>query len=258
MSPLVIATIVYFLVVFAVFMFRGKQFLALPLWIKGLIMTPLMAGMFYTVWWMQNEETKREATLMDVCWDAEGVAHYPETQEQKDACPGGAQPLSWVERHKSVYWDLSPEFDVYREGHFTAMKWWNKELGWDQFVESETKGMADIVIVHGSVNEGRGAMSTSHTKSATGIKAVIVVKVPGNIRQWMLEEEHELGHALGLAHDRSGIMKKDLSEGEKMKVWLLHDKDRDAIRSLYSASSGDTSLSTSTDASAPSPTPPTP
>lgn len=231
MDPLVIITIAYFLILFVLMMWKSKQILAWPLWMQGIMWVPLVAGMFYTVWWMQKEETKTEAIFMDACWQA-GVAHYPEDQETKDACPGGTETLSWAKRTITVYWGMEPDFSDYVESHVMAMEWWNKQLGWDQFVAAEAQADADVAILHGDAS-GSGAMSTSHKRQGDRMTATISVKKPGNIREWMLQEQHELGHVLGLAHDRSGIMKRDLSEGEQMKVWHLHDKDRDAIRSLH-------------------------
>lgn len=231
MHPLVYATIAYFLVLVAAALFRGKKLMALPLWLQGAIFLPALAGMFYTVWWMQNEETKKEAVFMDVCWGA-GVAHYPETPETKEACPGGVEKLSWPQKTITVYWGMDINFGDYIESHVMAMEWWNKHLGWNQFVPGEIAEDSDVVIIQGGASES-GAMSTSHSRTGSRITATITVKKPGNIREWMLQEQHELGHVLGLAHDRSGIMKRNLSEGEKMKVWHLHDKDRDAIRSLH-------------------------
>lgn len=212
--------------------FWGKKFLTLPGKYRYPMLAALTGGMFFSIWWMQSEETKHEATFMDVCWVG-GTAHYPDTPEAKEACPGGTQQLAWAKRTITVKWDLGPEFNVFKESHELAMKWWNKQLGWDQFVTPDDNIIPDVRVVHGSVS-GTGAMSTSHTTDGDTIAATITVKRPGNIREWMLEEQHELGHVLGLAHDRSGIMKKSLDEGEDMKVWLLHDKDRDAIRALYS------------------------
>lgn len=231
MGILDIIVIVYFFIVFAAMMLRGKVVLSWPLWIQAAIFLPLVAGMFLMIRGMHKAETEREDTFMEVCWSA-GVAHYPEDQEAKDACPGGTQQLLWPRKSMKVYWGMGPDFDEYRRSHEEAMRFWNKALGWEQFDEVYDPKMADITIVHGSASS-HGAMSTSHSKKDGVITATIIVKKPGNIREWMLQEQHELGHCLGLAHDRSGIMKRDLSEGEQMKVWRLHDKDRDAIRSLY-------------------------
>jgi len=214
--------------------FWGKKFLALPGKYRYPMLAALMGGMFFSIWWMQAEETKNEATFMDVCW-VNGAAHYPETPKDKASCPGGTEQLSWAKRSITIYWAMPKDFDVYLDSHKEAMKWWNKQLGWKQFVSVSDDANPDVRIIHGSVS-GKGAMSTSHTRSNGVMRATITVKQPGNIRQWMLEEQHELGHVLGLAHDRRGIMSPSLDETEdQMKVWLLHDKDRDAIRDLYAA-----------------------
>jgi len=207
-----------------------KGFLKLPPWARLTIALSFAGAMFVLIWWMAKEEEKREATLMEVCWK-DGVAHYPETQEVKDACPGGVELLSWDKRSKEVYWSFGEDFESFHDSHREAVKWVNDELGYTALIHSESP-KADIVIVHGSANVGRGAMSTSHRKENGEIKATITVRTPTNIRAWMLEEQHELLHALGLAHDRTGIMSQSLDEPDGMKVWLLHDKDRKALQKL--------------------------
>ena len=207
-----------------------KGFLNLPTWIRWTFLGLFVIGMFSLIWWMDKEETEREATLMTVCWDAEGVAHYQD--EGNYMCPSGVELLQWTKKTKEVYWSFAPDFNVYGESHRNAVKWVNDELGFEALLLSESP-LADIVIVHGSVNEGSGSMHTSHTKTNGKIRATITVRTPSNIRAWMIEEEHELLHALGLAHDRSGIMSpKAGQEPNGMRVRLLHDKDRKALRDL--------------------------
>jgi len=205
-----------------------KGFLNLPGWARLTIALSVAGAMFALIWWMAKQEDAREDTFMEVCWDGDGVAHYPETKEQKDACPGGVELLQWRKNLKGVY--LS-DYGMLEESHREAMKWVNNELGFQALIHSESPD-ADIVIRRGDLNEGEGAMSTSHKMVDGVIQATITVRSTVDSREWMLEEQHELLHALGLAHDRSGIMSKSLDEPTGMKVWLLHNKDREALREL--------------------------
>lgn len=202
-----------------------------PRWLRLCFMAGVVVGMFLFIWRLASEEEKKEATLMTVCW-AQGQAHYPETAEQRDACPVGVQLLEWRKPTKTVRWAMDREFDGYKRSHRDAVAWVNKELGFEALKMDDSAIAPDITIEHGSYGEGRGLMSTKHRMAGEDITATILVKAPGDIREWLLEEEHELLHALGLAHDRRGIMSKTLDEGEGMKVWLLHEKDREALRAL--------------------------
>ena len=210
-----------------------KSFILAPRWSRYCFIAGFVTGMFLLIWWMAREEEK-EVTFLDVCWYG-GQAHYLETEEAKADCPGGGAPLHWKKKTKTVRWDFGPDFDTYKRSHQKAIDWVNKELGF-KALDTTFDDSADITIHQGSYegSEG-GAMATQHFKHDGTISAVIVVKHPVSIREWMLEEEHELLHALGLAHDRTGIMSKSLDEGEGMKIWLLHEKDRDALRDLLYA-----------------------
>jgi len=184
--------------------------------------------MFLLIWHLQKKETEREATMMGLCWGHTGQAHYPEKWQVNASC-NSPQPLNWKKSPKLVYWDLPSDFDGYRKSHEEAMAFWNKELGHDHFKETMLKDIADVTIVWGAANDGIGVMSTNHKRQGDRITATITVKKPGDVRQWMLEKQHELGHVLGLAHDRTGIMNPELDESDGMKIWLLHDKDRKAV-----------------------------
>ena len=228
MDLIVIAGAVAFVAVWAFLMFKGKWFLTWPQWARLASMLAVAGGMFALIWYMQKKETEAEATMMGICWDSQGRAHYPEKWEVNAKCES-PQPLDWKKSPKLVYWDFPDDFDDFRSSHDEALKFWNNELGHDHFKETLVEDIADVHILWGSANDGTGAMSTSHRKVGERIIATITVKRPSDIRRWMLEEQHELGHVLGLAHDRSGIMNPELQEGEEMKVWLLHKKDRKAV-----------------------------
>jgi hypothetical protein len=228
MNWIIIAGALAFVAVWIFLLVKGKWFMNWPQWARLVSMITVAAGMFALVWYMQSEETKREGTMMGLCWDSQGKAHYPEKWDVNAYCDD-PQPLDWKKSPKLVYWDLPKDFDSYSESHKLAMKFWNKELDQEHLVQTIDRELADITIVWGSANEGTGSMSTSHTKVGDRITATITVKTPGDVRRWLLEEQHEYGHVLGLCHDRSGLMNPGLDEGEEMRVWLLHQIDLDAV-----------------------------
>lgn len=207
-----------------------KAFINLPMWARLAIGLSIAAGMFLWIGIGAEKSYDKEPPFLKVCWE-NGVAHYPETQDQIDACPGEVIELLWVKKTKTIHWGLGPDFDDYKDSHQRAVDWVNDELGF-KAVEM-TIGDADIVINHGSYEgSANGAMATKHTKEGDVIRATIMVKAPGDTRQWMLEEQHEILHALGLAHKSTGIMKKSLAEPNGQRVWLLRDNDREALRKL--------------------------
>jgi hypothetical protein len=198
------------------------------MWARLAIGLSLAIGMFLGIWKMAAKEEAKEAVFLEVCWVG-GQAYY---QGVRDSCPEEMEPLQWKKRHKTVSWVFDSSFDVYLDSHKRAVEWVNKELGFEAL--RMVDGDADIVMLHGSANEGKGAMSTSHSRVDGKISATITVRHPQDIRAWMLEEQHELLHALGLAHDRSGIMSESLDEPDGVKIWLLHRKDRKALQELLS------------------------
>lgn len=209
-----------------------KGFLNLPMWARLAIALTIAVGMFLFIGIQAEKQYDREDPFMVVCWDAEGAAHYPDEAEKTTSCPSGEQLLQWNKKTKTVLWDFDSEFDVYLESHSMAIERTNEDLGLDALAMT-TSGPADITIVHGSANSN-GIMSTSHYRSSDGtITAIIRVKKPGDTRAWMLEERHELLHALGIAHKSSGIMRKTLEEPEDRQLsWLLRPNDRKALRKL--------------------------
>lgn len=212
-----------------------KAFINLPMWARLTIGLSITAGMFLWIGIGAERSHDEELPFLEVCWEG-GVAHYPETTAQKNACPGGVIELLWAKKTKTIHWDMSSDFDAYRDSHQRAVAWVNKELGFRAL--EMAYGDADITIVHGSYSEGSGSMHTSHHRIGDVIRATITVRAPGDTRRWMLEEQHEILHALGLAHKSSGIMKKSLKEpDDRQLVWLLRPNDRAALRKLLLAPS---------------------
>lgn len=207
-----------------------KAFINLPMWLRLTIGLSLAAGMFLWIGIGAEKAMDEEPPFLEVCWK-DGVAHYPTNFDTAAACPGGVIKLQWVKKTKTIRWDMPANFDVYLWSHQRAVAWVNEELGFEAV--RMTTGDADIVINQGDYEGSKnGAMATQHSKKDGVIQAVIMVKVPGDTRQWMLEEKHEILHALGLAHKSTGIMSKSLDEADKQRVWLLRPNDRKALRKL--------------------------
>ena len=221
-----------FLIAWLLLFFKGGQFLHLPQWARLSIMCSLAAMMFGVVYLSQNEARKDEKTLMTVCW-------VPGTYEQaayQDDLPAplcdAPEELVWAKKTKKVFWALGSDYDVYDRSYDEALKYWNREMDHTVFVKTDNEDEADIVIQEGAANSS-GNMSTSHFRDGDQIVAVVRVNVPGDIRRFMLELEHELGHCLGLAHDAgSSIMNRTLPEGEQMRVWFVTSKDKKRLEEV--------------------------
>jgi hypothetical protein len=210
-----------------------KAFINLPMWARLAIALTIAVGMFLFIAIQAEKQYDREDPFMTVCWN-EGVAHYPDEADKETSCPSGEELLQWDKKTKTVRWDfIGTDFDVYLDSHSRAIERINDDLGFEA-LSIITSGPADITMEHGMANIGNGSMSTSHYKSSVGaITAIIRVKTPKDTRSWMLEERHELLHALGLAHKSSGIMKRSVEEpSDRQLSWLLRPNDRKALRKL--------------------------
>lgn len=207
-----------------------KAFINLPMWIRLASAITLAIVMFVWIGIGAEKAADRELPFLEVCWDS-GGARYPENTKQREACPIPVVELKWDKPVKTVYWDMGPEYNAYRDSHKRAIQWVNDELGFVALVESQEE--ADITIVSGSYARGEGDMHTRHHKFDSKIRAIITVKAPRDIRSWMLEEQHELLHALGLAHKSTGIMSRSLAEpSDRQLIWSLRPNDRAALRKL--------------------------
>ena len=108
MNWIIIAGCVGFLFFWSFLMLRGKWFMQWPQWLRLGTMILFTAGMFALIAYMKGEEEKNEATMMGLCWDTQGQAHYPEKWEVNALCDD-PQPLDWKKEPKLVYWDLPAE-----------------------------------------------------------------------------------------------------------------------------------------------------
>jgi len=233
MNPIIVGGAVAFAIIAIVAIVWAKKYVALPQWLQTLLAGVVVGGMFALVWYTQKESRKQEAVFMGICWDAAEQAHYP-VDGIHDANCANPQPLNWTKSPKLVYWGLSEDYEVYRrESYKLALDFWNKAVGKHVVEATDNEAEADIEILDGA-HDGHGAMATSHCRQGGQTHATILVKAPGNIRLFMLQLEHELGHAMfGLSHDRGrSIMHPRAGEGEEesLRVWFVTEKDKKAIR----------------------------
>lgn len=212
----------------------AEKFLHLPQAARIGIALSIVAVIFLSVWHLSNKAEKKEQTFLLVCWNEHGLIRY--VLNPDEATCDNPQPLQWYEEPKLVYWNLDQDFDSYYKSHLMALDWWNDQLGRAHFLTTSDREQADIVIEQGDAILHYGSiMHTTHRKDEGGfIHATIRAVEFADIRQWMLFEQHELGHAaFGLAHDYTGnsIMREVIQEPNGQERWYLTDKDRVAILS---------------------------
>jgi predicted Zn-dependent protease len=180
-----------------------------------------------------KEADKSQPTLMTVCWTPAYGANVAVYQDEilTPTCDA-PEELVWAKKTKKVYWAMPPEYDVHREGYRLALKYWNSNLNYTVFVVVDTAEEADVVI---QPRPDSGKTATSHSRTLDGaISSVINIRSGlTDIRRFMLDLQHELGHALGLAHDLgSSIMNKNLEEGDTLIVWLVTEKDKKRLKEI--------------------------
>jgi len=209
-----------------------RKFLDLPQKARIGIALTVALVMFVLVWNLSRQAEEIEPTFMLVCWSESGLIRYV-TSPDEATCEN-PQPLQWYDEPKLVYWGLDHDFDSFLTSHRMALEWWNDQLGRKHFIETSIRSQADIIIEQGdAILHAGGVMHTTHRRDIDGwIKATIRAVEFMDTRQWMLFEQHELGHAaFALAHDPSGksIMREFIKEPDGQERWYLTDKDRKAI-----------------------------
>ena len=169
--------------------------------------------------------THTEPGLMRVCWSETDSATYNCAQGEEIAWSRRAIPLS-------------VETDGYVGEVQTSIDIVNTQVGCDLLSYQEAHGTlpADITITSDAVmsrGDQRGG-STWHLRDGDRLRARVELYAAGSMALRIIV--HELGHALGLAHDPfvTSIMYPTQRDSTgRLESILFTDSDRNTLRDLY-------------------------
>lgn len=139
-----------------------------------------------------------DPTMMEVC-PSGNTFIYPQGYDSVAACAGPTTQINWPGIPLKVRIDPSVS-STYGESIDEAISFWNKEVT-TLFVKVSSPPY-DVLITDGVARDGElGA--TYHTIVDGRLTATVELRRPGDITTAFYITAHELGHVMGLAHDRA-------------------------------------------------------
>ena len=167
-----------------------------------------------------------DPTFLNVCFRSQSPVSYDSNQ-----CK---QEIVWS--HMPLTVAMSPGLSDYGSSVDEAIVFWEREVGLNLFhqIPWDDRVNADITIEPAT---GKGRGSTSHTTAGGYLSAKVEIRYMGDLCEVYRIVSHELGHALGLAHDPGAmsIMTGELDFGDDCfdHMWIVTDTDRSALRARY-------------------------
>lgn len=124
--------------------------------------------------------------------------------------------------------------EIYLDATSEAVKLWNDQADCDLF---EISNNPTIMIIEGTIEVGKESedWAAGAFVNANTTRGEIVVYRPLMVGTDLSVLHHEMGHILGLAHDRALTMKPIVEEkiGGKQELVRASDKDIDALNARY-------------------------